>query len=526
MSTKTPREIAADNGKPTKGPPAPVIRRAMVNEEDTASRVMNRHVPAWVISGGFHVLIIGVFVLFWNVDKPLSGNQDDKIVTTKVPDKEERDENLTNTDLGFDPDLEAATQSPREEMENVEGPTAPDEPIGSPSETMEQPTQTFAPPGLGPTDQLNGALSKNAPDGSVKPGEMGGGSNFATQGMKGRTGATKNKLLKEGGGNTETEAAVAKGLAWLAKQQKSDGRWVYDGSSTDEIAATGMALLPFLAAGITHKTPGDVKYKDYPSVVAKGVAWLSGKQKSDGSFTGAGTMYSHGIASITLCEAYGMTKDPNIKDRAQKAINFIMSKQGKDGSWGYSPGTNGDTSIVGWQVQALRSGRTAELTVDQKKMDLARDFLVSVSTESESQYGYASKGGTPTLSAVGLLCRQYMGMGPQNPSLAKGVEYLKKQLPVETNWDMYYYYYATQVMHFFGGPVWDETWNPAMKAMLIKLQEKAGANSGRWPKDNSHIGTSCGHIGTTCLALLTLEVYYRHLPLYKRGTGGLDDLEK
>ena len=40
------------------------------------------------------------------------------------------------------------------------------------------------------------------------------------------------------------------------------------------------------------------------------------------------------------------------------------------------------------------------------------------------------------------------------------------------------------------------------------------------------IGGACGRLGTTCLALLTLEVYYRHLPLYKRDSGGLADLER
>lgn len=31
------------------------------------------------------------------------------------------------------------------------------------------------------------------------------------------------------------------------------------------------------------------------------------------------------------------------------------------------------------------------------------------------------------------------------------------------------------------------------------------------------MGSSSGRLGTTAMTLLTLEVYYRHLPLYKRG---------
>ena len=36
-------------------------------------------------------------------------------------------------------------------------------------------------------------------------------------------------------------------------------------------------------------------------------------------------MYAHGIASIALCEAYGLTKDPKLEEPATKAIDFIKS---------------------------------------------------------------------------------------------------------------------------------------------------------------------------------------------------------
>ena len=92
---------------------------------------------------------------------------------------------------------------------------------------------------------------------------------------------------------------------------------------------------------------------------------------------------------------------------------------------------------------------------------------------------------------------------------------------------MYYLYYATQVVHFFDGPDWHQTWNPKIRDLLVKLQVKtAGANKGSWDKDQGHIGGSCGRLGTTCLCLLTLEVYYRHLPLYKRDNGAMAELQR
>src|SRR5262249_54557597 len=121
-----------------------------------------------------------------------------------------------------------------------------------------------------------------------------------------------------------------------------------------------------------------------------------------------------------------------------------------------------------------------------------------------------------------LLCRQYLGWGPRNPGLAKGVDRLK-QLPPKAANTMYYNYYATQVMHHIGGDHW-AFWNPQMRDLLIERQDK-GADSkhphhkGSWdPKVDAH-GSSGGRLMVTSLSLLTLEVYYRHLPLYRRDMG-------
>ena len=66
-----------------------------------------------------------------------------------------------------------------------------------------------------------------------------------------------------------------------------------------------------------------------------------------------------------------------------------------------------------------------------------------------------------------------------------------------------------------------------MRDWLVNIQEKKeGPNHGSWESDGATIGGSCGRIGTTALSLLTLEVYYRHLPLYKReNAGGLKVLD-
>ncbi len=69
-------------------------------------------------------------------------------------------------------------------------------------------------------------------------------------------------------------------------------------------------------------------------------------------------MYSHGLATIALCEDYGMSSDKTVGEHAQKAINFIQAAQNtKTGGWRYHPGDEGDTSVVGWQLMALKSAK-------------------------------------------------------------------------------------------------------------------------------------------------------------------------
>jgi hypothetical protein len=525
--------------------PAPMIVFRNYAEEDFRTRVLQRLLPAWAISGAFNAVIITVFLFVVPPDTVATKTSDD--VAAAEVKEEEKQQDLTQQEIGLDADIPAATDANREEPVNVDAPVVPNEAIGVANLQESTPTQTFSPMATGTTDGLIGATAEAMADGAGMAGEGGmGSSQTLPTGLIGRSGATKDKMLRKGGGTDATEAAVGQGLAWLAWNQQEAGFWDYqnvktstdakmamrkaknkeeeaEASNADKIAATGMALLPFLAAGITHKNaPGMEKgkeAKEYVGRVNKGINWLMSQQSADGSFKGAATMYSNAIGTIALCEAYGMTQDPNIKTKAIMAINYIVKSQADNGSWGYSAGTRGDTSIVGWEIQALRSGVTANL-FDSKhpSFEKARQFLISVSKDKESTYGYQDNASIrPSLTAVGLLCRYYMGWGPRTPSLGLGVEYLKKTPPREGYDDIYYYYYATQVMHFFEGPDWFEFWNPKMRELLLK-HKKPAAQGAYWPADTTITGKATGPLGTTCLSLLTLEVYYRHLPLYKRAT--------
>ncbi|HKB36147.1 MAG TPA: prenyltransferase/squalene oxidase repeat-containing protein, partial [Gemmataceae bacterium] len=338
-----------------------------------------------------------------------------------------------------------------------------------------------------------------------------------------------------------SQEAVARGLRWLAEHQAPNGGWSLSDfhqhfrpglkgdryltdpratgrgmrGQTGDTAGAAFGLLPFLAAGITHKTPEKKPGSEYQQTVKRGLDYLMKKQGRDGDF--GGDMYSHGLATIAMCEAYGLSSDPKLKLSAQKAINYIVAAQHPDGGgWRYRPREAGDTSVTGWQLMALKSGQLAGLNVPSVTLKRAEKFLDSVESSDKGGYGYVSTSESPTMSAVGLLCRQYLGTPRRNPGLRNGCNKLKRYPPGSVG-TLYYDYYATQVMYHMGGDYWD-WWNngnekrKGMRDILVNSQDRDGS----WDPSRDGHGRVGGRVMITSLSLLTLEIYYRYHPLYER----------
>jgi hypothetical protein len=334
----------------------------------------------------------------------------------------------------------------------------------------------------------------------------------------------RSELVSKEGGTTMTEASVARGLRWLAKQQESNGSWQlhgFDGGAKihSPTSATGMALLAFLGAGQTHL------HGKYRNEVAQGLAWLLNAQADDGGLRGRSdsqaAMYAHGQASIALCEAFLMTGDDKLREPCQKAIDFIVAAQYDDGGWRYGPHNparpvEGDTSVLGWQLMALQSARAARLQVPPETLELAGQFLDGAGSDDGSRYAYLASRPypSPTMTAEALLCRIYLGWDHNQFGLSEGVRYLsRKNRPEVNSPNIYYWYYATQVMHHYGGRPWD-AWNERMREILVRTQRVRGSNAGSWDPKGPH-AASGGRLYFTALAVCTLEVYYRHLPLFR-----------
>jgi hypothetical protein len=377
------------------------------------------------------------------------------------------------------------------------------------SATMTSRPTNDAPPGLG-NGTAGGPDLLQAADASMQ-------GKFTRRTPDGRSDG-----VRYGGGSPQSEVAVERALHWLAAHQRPDGSWSFNhvgeacqhyctnpGSEPSTTAATGMALLPFLGAGYTHKQG---EYKD---VIQRGLDYLKkrgilisyGNDLRDGS-----SMYGQALATIALCEAYGLTRDEELQIPAQRALDYICYAQdSKTGGWRYNPGEPGDTTVTGWMIMALKSGQMAKLNVQSPAIFGAQRFLDSVQNKDGSHYGYLDRKPRQGTTAVGLLCRMYTGWQRANPGLVKGAAQLAKWGPSKDN--IYYDYYATQALFHYAGPEWDG-WNRKMRELLIKSQDIAGHAAGSWYFESPPHTTVGGRLYNTAMATMILEVYYRFMPLY------------
>lgn len=392
--------------------------------------------------------------------------------------------------------------------------------------------------------------------------------NAFTKGNDGFESRNADKRGKRGGPGDPTqrsEEAVEAGLRWLASHQDRDGGWSFDlgsrcsctqpGRHSSRNAATAVALLPFLGAGYTHL---DGQYRE---TVRRGLNFLLDSRHHVEVSTGmdyrqgSQGMYSQGLATIVLCEAYGMTRgkaksdsqrrlEEKLAKTAQGAVRFIENAQDTmghySGGWRYRPNSSpGDLSVTGWQALALKSAVLAGLEVKSTTLSRMDRFLDHTNYDNGTRYNYLplretgveligrgeSIGKFPdseyTCTAIGLLLRMYLGRGPGHAPLDGGINLLdewgalKTEQPLRSaqgHCNLYYAYYGTLALHHYGGSAWTR-WFPELREFLIDNQSSGGHESGSWFFSDPYCDTG-GRLLNTSLAVMILEVRYRYMPLY------------
>ncbi len=343
------------------------------------------------------------------------------------------------------------------------------------------------------------------------------------------------------GGSEATEQAVRRALLWLAANQAEDGRWetVRHGGGSgrghagphrnqatgvgSDHGVTGLALLAFLGAGTTH-TSGP-----HADCVAKGLRFLIDRQRADGSLAGDAefftTLYCHGMAGIALAEAAAMTGDASLRAPLERAVNYTLAAQHPTtGGWRYAAGDKGDTSQLGWQVMLLEAATQAGLDAGpgsgiDRGRQRAQAFLQSVSSGRAGGLAAYRAGERPTMpmTAEALFCRLVLGASSDHPSVSEALAVIAESSPDRSRPNAYAWYYATLASFHAGGRQW-QAWNRHMQVAVLSLQRQdAGSLHGSWDPDPVWGGHG-GRVYATAMAALSLEVYYRYVPLREKST--------
>ncbi len=338
-----------------------------------------------------------------------------------------------------------------------------------------------------------------------------------------RNPGARGSAMKRFGGNQIAEGAVMRALRWLKVNQGKDGSW-----PKSKHAMTSLALLAYMAHG---ETPDS---EEFGETVQNAIKYLvvNGK-RVPGSYTCA-------IFSYAMCEAYGLTRIPAVKEVAEYNLNRIIKGQNPTGGWTYGLKGNedrNDTSVNAWAIQALKAAQMAGIKHPDfdKSWSMAIRGIQANAHKESGKIGYTSPGGgAPGLTGAGVLSLQFLGAN-NTSECKKGIQYLKGLGNIVWDGDkntwfggspVYYWYYITQAIFQEDaerGGQWWKQWNNEMQKNLVKNQiiEKDAYtfndetfDIGHWPSP-SPSEHSNGLVQTTTMCTLMLEVYYRYLPTFK-----------
>jgi len=334
-----------------------------------------------------------------------------------------------------------------------------------------------------------------------------------------------------------TETVIIAALRWLHFHQSEDGRWDSDGfdkncdprngptcdghgASHYDIAVTSLSLLAFMGFGDTHQSGLFTK------TVRRGLKWLQSKQEEDGSFGRSGAedwIYNHAIATITLCEAYAMTRDYRLRKNCEKAVRFAIDARNPDGGWGLGQrDKRSNASVTGWMALAFNCAGNAGIDVpDSVFGDMVKWFHVV--TDMKGKAGYIYKGieikgprGTkhetlPTMTAISSFCRTILGRERLHKKTLGAVDILMENPPCwnkpkNTTVDLCYWFWGTLAMYQFGGRKLYK-WKTELKKSLYDTQRVGGCADGSWDPAGRW-GEIGGRIYATALNCLTMEIVH------------------
>lgn len=419
---------------------------------------------------------------------------------------------------------------------------APVSAFAAPASQLVRP-RTDGPRGVVPSEPVAvpGSLLEPAARGVLQPGASVAKAPALASPYSNRFGPKKAQALQQYGGTTATEAAVGKGLAYLARIQRDDGSWG-DPRQFDSkygfvnVGKSALCLLAFLGAGHTSGSN-----TEHSGTVQKAVAFLLQQQDPATGAFGQSSAYGHGITTYALAECFGLERDPALQRPLELALRWILDHQGprpdrrNSGGFGYfSPGLRAEddyarVSITAWMVMALESARLSGFPLPGDALPRVRRYLELSFDAEHGWFRYNHKpsrlqSAWPTLPAstpAGAFCLMLLGVPADDAKVVAAAQFTVDRRPVEYRryddddfvlqgqGNVYFWYYGTLCCFLAGGEAWQQ-WNERLRTLLPAAQDVDGSfppidvyarYAGDDRRDRSY---------TTAMCVLSLEIYYRY----------------
>lgn len=316
---------------------------------------------------------------------------------------------------------------------------------------------------------------------------------------------------------------MERGLAFLARQQAGNGS--FGGEKQPRAALTGLALMAFLSAG---HTPDEGKYG---LTVREAVDWLAAQVPPDGYVgrTDGSRMYGQAVVALALAEAYGVEPEPqrraDIGNALARLVKVILDAQSAEkpaafaGGWRYDPDSaDADLSLTVWNVLALRAARNVGVEVRPEAFARAAAFVRRCYNRDQKGFAY-QPGGAPTaaMTGAGVLALSLLTDGADDApaaELAPAGRWLAEH-PLKLADTEYPYYAAHAVTEaaYHGGD--GEATSPALARPILDRVIRVQDKDGGWPQPPKS-EAPYGRVYSSAMAVLTLTVPYRLLPVYQR----------
>jgi hypothetical protein len=347
------------------------------------------------------------------------------------------------------------------------------------------------------------------------------------------------------------DAAVERAIAWLARQQNSDGSF-----PTDEMGQPGVTCLAVMAFMAHGHVPGDGIYGKH---LERATDYVLASQKQNGLLSrvgpdgpeitrqgvheiGEAAAYNHAISSLMLAELYGMSqteRSERIREVVQKSLDASLTMQRwpktpreDRGGWRYvtSPvyGTDSDLSVTGWELMFLRSARNAGFDVPKQSIDDAvsyirrcyhKDFGTFIYMQGKGQQDLRSR----AMAGAGVLALAHAGFHGA-PEATKSSDWLlqydfdnynESEPFTQKTWPIDRYHYSLfnscQAMYQMGGKYWQQFFPRTVRTLLAHQQR-----DGSWPAESHFFDARFGNSYTTSLVVLSLGAPNQFLPIFQR----------